>query len=141
MRYSEISEFNQTLTNIWIEGGFNEAYSYGQEWSDVPFTSIKKVGIETCDTFTKGRNRIEKVGTKVTTVPIHTMPIFFQNALGGKDLVCEWDVYIRPLPENATWLDIFRNLDQLVGDSGDTHHRFPEELRVVGETLFVSLGS
>jgi len=141
MRYSEINEFNQTLTNIWIEGGFNEEYSYGHEWSAIPFPGIKKVGIETCDTFTRGRNLIEKTHINIVTIPINTMPISFQNALGGKDLVSEWDVYIRPLPENATWLDIFRNLDQLVGDSGDTHHRFPEELQVVGETLFVSLGS
>jgi hypothetical protein len=135
MRYSEINEVNQTLTNIWIESGFNDAYSYGQEWSDVPFPSIKKVGIETCSTFTKGQNRIESSYTSFVTVPA------FQNIIDCADLTSEWEIYIRPIPENATWTDIFRNLDQLVGDSGDTHHRFPESVRVEGETLFVDLGS
>lgn len=141
MRYSEINEFNRTLSNIFIERGFNEACSYGQEWSDVPFPGIKAVGIETFDTFTKGKNKIEKAYIKVETIPCKSLPIRFQEALGGKDLINESDVYIRPLPENATWTDIFQNLDQLVGDSGDTHHRFPESLNVEGETLFVSLGS
>ena len=141
MRYSEINKFNQTLTNIYIEGSFNEEYSYGQEWSAVPFPGVNKVGIETYDTFTRGKNTIEKAYTKVETIPFNSLPIRFQKALGGKDLINESDVYTRPLPENPTWTDIFRNLDQLVGDSGDTHHRFLEGLKVEGETLFVVLGS
>ncbi len=141
MRYSEINKFNQTLTNIWIEGGFNEAYSYGQEWDAVPFPSIKKVGIKTCETFTRGSNKIEKAYSIVETIPSSAMPSVFEEIFGLEDISHEWDVYLRALPEKATWEDIFRNLDQLVGDTGDTDHRFPEQMTVKGDTLFVCLGS
>lgn len=130
MRYSEINKFNQTLTNIYIEGSFNDEYSYGQEWSAVPFPGVNKVGIETYDTFTRGKNKIEKAYSEVVTI-----------RFGDIDLTNTMEIYLKQIPANATWLDIFRSLDQLVGDSGDTHHRFPEELRVEDDTLFVILGS
>lgn len=130
MRYSEITTFNKRSGHIFVDGMFNDVFSYGQNWEDVPFPSVRHIAIKTCETFTRGRNKIEKAYS-VTDVA----------DLFGKTISMDWDVYARELPSDPTWLNILENLDQLVGDSGDTHHCHPSNLRVKGDTLFVSLDS
>jgi hypothetical protein len=130
MRYSEITKFSESTSHIFVDGSFNDSFSYGQNWDDIPFPSVKHIAIKTGETFTRGKNKIEKAYS-VTDVAD-----FF-----GKTISMEWDVYARELTCDPTWLNILENLDQLVGDSGDMHHRYPEDFTVDGDTLFVTLGS
>lgn len=119
MRYSEINEFNRILRNISISGIFKQNYYNGSEWDDVPFNNVNRISLKINKIWTRGRNKIDPDP---------------QYSLG-------WDVYIRELPTNPNWKQIFENLDQLVGDSGDTHHFFVVGVEVDDDVLFFDLDS
>lgn len=150
MKFSEIYEFNRTNKHLIVEGGFNEEYSFGQEWDDVPFEDIEKISFQTFDTFIGKRNKVEP---RVGRYPDHVIEQLVEqsesfpfvtsiNRSGLYELFSrEFLVFEKDLPKNPTWKDILNTLDELIDESGDHHHIFPESIQKVGNSLRVSLGS
>lgn len=148
MKFSEIYEFNQTNKHLIVEGSFNEEYSFGQEWDDVPFEDIENISFRTYDTFIGKRNKVEP---RVGRYPNHVIEqlveelqdfVLSPNKSGLYEMFSkEFLVFEKDLPKNPTWKDIFNTLDELIDESGDHHHIFPETIQKVGNSLRVELGS
>ena len=150
MKFSEIYEFNHTNKHLVVEGSFNEKYSFGQEWDDVPFEDIQKISFRTFNTFIGKRNKVEP---RVGRYPDHVIKQLVEHAQSLPFLTStkkselyelfseEFLVFEKDLPMNPTWKDIFNTLDELIDVSGDHHHIFPDSIQKVGTSLFVELGS
>lgn len=148
MKFSEIYEFNQTNKHLIVEGGFNEEYSFGQEWDDVPFEDIENISFRTYDTFVGKRNKVEPRVERYTENVIEQLVeelqdfVLSPNKSGLYEMFSkEFLVFEKDLPKNPTWKDIFDTLDELIDESGDHHHVFPETIQKVGNSLRVELGS
>ena len=155
MKISDLNTFSRNTKHLIVDGSFNEEYSFGQEWSDVPFEGVDKIELRTSTTFVKGKNTIEP-----TKVPYDEVDLskFFRDFNGepvtdeqmnsplGQFLKkhytsIEWMFFTKSLQYRPTWMDILMSLDDLIHKSGDHHHIFLEDIRKEGDTLQVCLGS
>ena len=148
MKFSEIYEFNQTNKHLIVEGSFNEEYSFGQEWDDVPFEDVRNIVICTHETFVSGKNTVEPTVSRYSEEQIEKLVEKYQSSVplfSKKDWYQLWSrdnwYFDKELPDSATWEDIFNTLDNLIDESGDHHHIFPERIRKIDDYLYVELGS
>lgn len=148
MKFTEFHEFNKTNKHLYVDPSFNEEYSFGQEWDDVPFEDVKNISLRTYDTFVGGKNkvepRLERYPKEVIEQLVEQSQPFlqFMNKSDIYEMFSQdkW-VFEKDLPDNPTWEDIFKTLDNLIEESGDHHHIFLETIQKVGNSLHVELGS
>ena len=128
MRVTEIFELNRELDNIWIHPNYLQKYSYGKEWSDIPFPNLRTVDYHTYDTWT-GNEKPDRV------LKYQTEPRF---GLSG-----EMELLIfEETPENdLTWKELLILVDKLVGRSGDKHHDHFEGFELSNGRLNILTGS
>jgi hypothetical protein len=120
MRMSEIRKFSNLLKYVNISPDALQKFSEGMEWSDIPFPNLKSVETGTLeDCMESGYRKPDR--------------------REGKE--GEWCIFEKTPDKDPTWMELLILVDEVVGRSGDTHHRFFEEFEYQDDRLKVVLGS
>ena len=117
MRPSEIRKFSHLLKHVNLQPDAVQEYSEGMEWSDIPFPNLKSVETGTLEGFMESGYRRP-------------------DRMEG-----EWCIFEETLENDPTWMELLILVDELVGRSGDTHHRFLEEFKYQIDRLKIESGS
>ena len=123
MRPREIRKFSYLLKHVNLQPDTVQEYSAGMEWSDIPFPNLKSVEYYGFDLWSGHRkpDRVEK---------------YQSFRVEGEYLIFE------ETPDNApSCMELLILTDELVGRSGDTHHRYFEGFEIEGDRLKIVTGS
>jgi hypothetical protein len=123
MRPSEIRKFSNLLKNVHLDVDAVQEFGEGKEWSDIPFPNLKSVEYYGFDLWSGHRkpDRVEK---------------YHSFGVEGEYLIFE------QTPDNApSCMELLILTDELVGRSGDTHHRYFEGFQIEDDRLRICLGS
>jgi len=120
MRHSEIRKFSHLLNHVTLSPNAVQEFSEGMEWSDIPFPNLKSVETGTLEDFMwSGYRRPDR-----------------REGEQG-----EWCIFEEIPDKDPTWMELLILVDELVGRSGDTHHRFFEEFEYQDDRLKIECGS
>ena len=124
MKLSELNVFNRNTKHLQVPNRFNEEYSFGQEWGDVPFEGVDIIRIVTTRTLVGNKNTIEPTIVRMEKKDDHRKYLMFSK-------------YLTYQP---TWMDILMKLDDLITESGDHHNITLLHIHRHGNNLQVCLG-